>query len=829
MFEHFTDKAIKAIMLAQEEARRLGHNLVGTEQILLGLIAEGTGVAAKVLTDEGVTLQNARLEVEKIIGRGNRFVPAEIPFTPKVKSVLEQSFQVARQLGQNYIGPEHLLLGLLGEGEGVAAKVLANLGVDTAKVRNAVIRTLGEVAAVPAGGRQEFGRARGPAGKTATLEEFGTNLTQLAAAGKLDPVVGRQQEIERAIQILGRRTKNNPVLIGEPGVGKTAIAEGLAQRIVNKNVPDLLEDKQVISLDMGSLVAGTRFRGEFEERLKKIMDEIRQAGNIILVIDEVHTLIGTGAVQGSMDAANLLKPALARGELQCLGATTLDEYRKHIERDAALERRFQPIMVGEPTVEETIEILHGLRDRYEQHHKVKISDAALEAAARLSDRYISDRYLPDKAIDLIDEAGSRVRLMNSQQPPAVKELNKELRQVTKAKVEAVKDQDFDEAGKLRDRELEIEATLQAIAQNKESEVSNEQKSPIVDEEDIAQIVASWTGVPVNKLTESESELLLHLEDTLHQRLIGQEEAVTAVSKAIRRARVGLKNPNRPIASFIFSGPTGVGKTELAKALASYFFGSEAAMIRLDMSEYMEPHTVSKLIGSPPGYVGYDEGGQLTEAVRRQPYTVVLFDEIEKAHPDVFNLLLQLLDDGRLTDAQGRTVDFKNTLLIMTSNIGSRVIEKGGGGLGFTFAENQTDSQYNRVRSLVHEELKQYFRPEFLNRLDEIIVFRQLTRNEVKQIADLMLREVSTRLTEQGITLEVTERFKDRVVVEGYSPSYGARPLRRAIMRLLEDAIAEAILSSRIKDGDTAIVDVDDDGEVRVVQSYQRELLLSSVA
>jgi ATP-dependent Clp protease ATP-binding subunit ClpC len=624
---------------------------------------------------------------------------------------------------------------------------------------------------------------------------------------------------------LGRRTKNNPVLIGEPGVGKTAIAEGLAQRIVNKNVPELLADKQVISLDMGLLVAGTRFRGEFEERLKKIMDEIRSSGNIILVIDEIHTLIGTGGVEGGMDAANLLKPALARGELQCLGATTLDEYRKHIERDAALERRFQPIMVGEPTVEETIEILHGLRDRYEQHHKVKISDAALEAAARLSDRYISDRYLPDKAIDLIDEAGSRVRLMNSQQPAAVKELNKELRQVTKAKEEAVKAQDFDQAAKLRDRELEIEAQLGAIRQNKETERDFDQNSLIVDEEDIAQIVASWTGVNVNKVTESESELLLHLEDTLHQRLIGQEEAVTAVSKAIRRARVGLKNPNRPIASFIFSGPTGVGKTELAKALASYFFGEESAMIRLDMSEYMERHTVSKLIGSPPGFVGYDEGGQLTEAVRRKPYTVVLFDEIEKAHPDVFNLLLQLLDDGRLTDSQGRTVDFKNTLLIMTSNIGSRVIEKGGGGLGFTFSENQSESQYNRVRSLVNEELKQYFRPEFLNRLDEIIVFRQLTRNEVKQIADLMLQEVSARLAEQGIILEVTERFKDRVVAEGYSPSYGARPLRRAIMRLLEDAIAEAILSGRIKDGDTAIVDVDDDGEVRVVQSEKRELLL----
>lgn len=826
MFEHFTDKAIKAIMLAQEEARRLGHNLVGTEQILLGLIAEGTGVAAKVLTEQGVTLENARIEVEKIIGRGNRFLPPEIPFTPKVKGVFEQSFQEARKLGHNYIGPEHLLLGLLQTSEGVAAKVLENLGVDSAKVRNAVIRMLGEVAAVPGGRSQEFGRARGAAGKTATLDEFGTNLTQMAAAGKLDPVVGRQREIERAIQILGRRTKNNPVLIGEPGVGKTAIAEGLAQRIVNKNVPDILEDKQVISLDMGLLVAGTRFRGEFEERLKNIMDEIRQSGNIILVIDEVHTLIGTGAVQGGMDAANILKPALARGELQCLGATTLDEYRQHIEQDAALERRFQPIMVGEPTVEETIEILHGLRQSYEQFHKVKISDAALEAAARLSDRYISDRYLPDKAIDLIDEAGSRIHLRNSVLPSAVKELKQELIQVTKAKEEAVKAQDFDLAGKLRDRELEIEAQLQAAKEDKNQATTT--NAPVVDEEDIAQIVGAWTGVPVNKLTESESELLLHLEDTLHQRLIGQEEAVTAVSKAIRRARVGLKSPNRPIASFIFSGPTGVGKTELAKSLASYFFGSEAAMIRLDMSEYMESHTVSKLIGSPPGYVGYDEGGQLTEAVRRKPYTVVLFDEIEKAHPDVFNLLLQLLDDGRLTDAQGRTVDFKNTLVIMTSNIGSRVIEKGGGGLGFSFSENQSEAQYNRVRSLVNEELKQYFRPEFLNRLDEIIVFRQLKKDEVKQIAVLMLREISTRLAEQEITLEVTERFKDRVVEEGYSPSYGARPLRRAIMGLLEDALAEAMLSGQIKNGDTAIVDVDDDGAVRVVKSEQRELVLSSV-
>ena len=827
MFEHFTDKAIKAIMLAQEEARRLGHNFVGTEQILLGLIGEGTGVAAKVLTELGVTLQDARTEVEKIIGRGSGFVPAEIPFTPKVKRVFEQSFQEARQIGHNYIGPEHLLLGLIQAGEGVAVKVLENLGVDPSKVQTQVIQALGE-AAVPVGGSKERSSGRS-GGKTRALDEFGTNLTQLAAEGKLDPVVGRQKEIERAIQILGRRTKNNPVLIGEPGVGKTAIAEGLAQRIIDKNVPDILEDKQVIGLDMGSLVAGTKFRGDFEERLKAIMDEIRSAGNIILVIDEVHTLVGGGGVEGGMDAANLLKPALARGELQCLGATTLDEYRKHIERDAALERRFQPIMVGEPTVLETIEILHGLRDRYEQHHKVKISDAALEAAANLSYRYISDRFLPDKAIDLIDEAGSRVHLANSQQQPrAVKELKRELRQATKDKEEAVKAQDFDKAGKLRDRELEIEAQLFAFAETKD-EAKKEADSPVVDVEDIAQIVASWTGVPVNKLTESESELLLHMEDTLHQRLIGQEEAVTAVSRAIRRARVGLKNPNRPIASFIFSGPTGVGKTELTKALAAYFFGSEEAMIRLDMSEFMERHTVSKLIGSPPGYVGYDEGGQLTEAVRRKPYTVVLFDEIEKAHPDVFNMLLQILEDGHLTDAKGRTVDFKNTLLIMTSNIGSRVIEKGGGGLGFEFSsDNQAQSQYNRVRSLVNEELKQSFRPEFLNRLDEIIVFRQLTKDEVKQIAEIMLREVSTRLVEQGIALQVTERFKDRVVEEGYNPSYGARPLRRAIMRLLEDSLAEAMLSGQIKNGDTAIVDVGDDGEVRVVKSEKRELLLSSV-
>ena len=821
MFERFTEKAIKVIMLAQEEARRLGHNFVGTEQILLGLIGEGTGVAAKVLKSMGVNLKDARVEVEKIIGRGSGFVAVEIPFTPRAKRVLELSLEEARQLGHNYIGTEHLLLGLIREGEGVAARVLENLGVDLSKVRTQVIRMLGETAEVSAGGGSQ-GRT-----KTPTLDEFGANLTQMAVDGKLDPVVGRQKEIERVIQILGRRTKNNPVLIGEPGVGKTAIAEGLAQRIATGDIPDILEEKRVVTLDIGLLVAGTKYRGEFEERLKKIMDEIRQASNVILVIDEVHTLIGAGAAEGAIDAANILKPALARGELQCIGATTLDEYRKHIERDAALERRFQPVMVGEPSVDETIEILFGLRERYEKHHKLKILDEALEAAAKLADRYISDRFLPDKAIDLMDEAGSRVRLINSQLPPAAKELDKELRQILKDKDEAVRGQDFDKAGELRDREMELKSQIKVIAQNRKAsvEADGDSDSPVVTEEDIAGIVASWTGVPVSKLTESESEKLMHMEDTLHQRLIGQDEAVKAISRAIRRARVGLKNPNRPIASFIFSGPTGVGKTELTKALATYFFGSEEAMVRLDMSEYMERHTVSKLIGSPPGYVGYNEGGQLTEAVRRRPYTVILFDEIEKAHPDVFNLLLQILEDGRLTDAKGRTVDFKNTLLIMTSNIGSKVIEKGGGGLGFDFGGSEVDSQYNRIRSLVNEELKQYFRPEFLNRLDEIIVFRQLTKPEVKEIADILLEEVFKRLLEKNINLNVTERFKDRLVEEGYNPSYGARPLRRAIMRLLEDSLAEEILSGKISEGDAITVDVGEEGKVVVLPQQQAQELL----
>jgi ATP-dependent Clp protease ATP-binding subunit ClpC len=807
MFEYFSDKAIKAVMLAQEEARRLGHNFVGTEQILVGLMSEGTSVAAKTLKAQGLALREVQKEVEAIIGRGSGFLPVEIPFTPRAKRIFETAMKEARQMGNNYIGPEHILLGLLQDNEGVASKVLENLGVDRSQVRTEVIRSLGEEATVAPGGG---GRSKST--KTATLDEYGTNLTQLAAEGKLDPMIGRQREIERVIQILGRRTKNNPVLVGEPGVGKTAIAEGLAQRIVNNDVPDVLENKQVISLSMGTLIAGTRFRGEFEERLKTIVEEIRTAGNIILVIDEIHTIVGAGSIEGTMDASNMLKPALARGELQCLGATTLDEYRKYIERDAALERRFQPVMVGEPTVEETVEILFGLRRAYEQHHQLTISDQALYAAATLSDRYISDRFLPDKAIDLIDEAGSRVRVMNSKVPPELRELKRELTKVIAEKETAVKLQDFDQASELRDRELEIKDRLETPTEK--TNIAG--TGLVVTEDDIAEILAAWTGINVNKLTESESVKLLKLEDILHERLIGQNEAVGAVSRAIRRARVGLKNPDRPIASFIFSGPTGVGKTELTKALATYFFGAEEAMIRLDMSEYMERHTVSKLIGSPPGFVGYEEGGQLTEAVRRRPYTVVLFDEIEKAHPDVFNLLLQILEDGRLTDSKGRTVSFKNTLIIMTSNVGSKVIEKGGGGLGFEWgAASEADQQYNRIKNLVHEELKQYFRPEFLNRLDEIIVFRQLLKSEVKQIAEILLRDLLARLMERDITLTVSEGFKDHLVNVGFDPKYGARPLRRALMNLLEDALAEALLAGTIKDGDRAFIDVDQEGKVTI--------------
>ena len=795
MFERFTEKAIKVIMLAQEEARRLGHNFVGTEQILLGLIGEGTGIAAKTLKSMGVNLKDARIEVEKIIGRGSGFVAVEIPFTPRAKRVLELSWEEARQLGHNYIGTEHLLLGLIREGEGVAARVLENLGVDLSKVRQHIIRLLGETGAA---GVQTGGTGTGRS-KTPTLDEFGVNLTQAGAEGRLDPVVGREKEIERVIQILGRRTKNNPVLIGEPGVGKTAIAEGLAQRIAVGDVPEILQEKKIVQLDIGLLVAGTKYRGEFEERLKKIMDEIRGAGNVIIVIDELHTLIGAGAAEGAIDAANILKPALSRGELQCIGATTLDEYRKHIERDAALERRFQPVMVEAPSVDESIEILRGLRPKYEEHHKLLISDAALIAAATLSDRYISDRYLPDKAIDLIDEASSRVRLRASSLPPEGKELEKELRNISRQKEQSIRAQEFEKASQLRDKEAELKEQIKEVQQKwKETQEKNK---PVVADVEIAHIVSSWTGVPVGDLTQDETERLQRLEAILHERVIGQDVAVSAVARAIKRARVGLKNPQKPIGTFMFSGPTGVGKTELAKALAVFFFGTEENIIRVDMSEYMEKHTVSKLIGSPPGYVGYGEGGQLTEAIRKRPYSVVLFDEIEKAHVDVFNILLQMLDDGRLTDSKGRSIDFKNTIIVMTSNVGARNIESLQP-MGFT-AETTNDPEvmYKRIKSTVTDEMKKTFRPEFLNRLDDIIIFKHLTKEELHKILDLMLKDLGKRIEDKNMALELSSEVKDKLVSDGYSQAYGARPMHRTLQKLIEDALAEEILAGKFKEGD----------------------------
>jgi ATP-dependent Clp protease ATP-binding subunit ClpC len=796
MFERFTEKAIKVIMLAQEEARRLGHNFVGTEQILLGLIGEGTGIAAKTLKGMGVNLKEARAEVEKIIGRGSGFVAVEIPFTPRAKRVLELSWDEARQLGHNYIGTEHLLLGLIREGEGVAARVLENLGVDLTKVRSNVVRMLGETR----GGSGSGGGSASPSAsrtKTPTLDEFAQSLTQAAQEQRLDPVVGREGEIERVIQILGRRSKNNPVLIGEPGVGKTAIAEGLAQRIVGGDIPDILKDKKIVQLDIGLLVAGTKYRGEFEERLKKLMDEIRQAGNIILVIDEMHTLIGAGAAEGAIDAANILKPSLSRGELQVIGATTISEYRKHIEKDAALERRFQPVFVDQPSVEDSIEILKGLREKYEEHHKLTITDPAIEASVRLSDRYISDRFLPDKAIDLIDEASSRVKLSYTALPPEGKELERELKTIVREKEQAIRNQEFEKATELRDKEADMREKLREMADGWKKEI--EKQTILVTEEHIAHIVSTWTGVPVSKLTETETEKLLKMEDILHQQVIGQHDAVVSISKAIRRARVGLKNPSRPIGSFIFSGPTGVGKTELAKALAGYFFGSEDNIIRVDMSEYMERHTVSKLIGAPPGYVGFNEGGQLTEAVRRKPYSVVLFDEIEKAHPDVFNVLLQILDDGRLSDSKGRVVDFKNTIIIMTSNVGARGIENPTP-FGFAAKEDHT-ARYNKIKDTVMDEMKQVFRPEFLNRLDDIVIFQPLKKEEIRLIVNIMIKDLLTRLRSQKMILELTDEVKDELAKEGYSPTYGARPLRRAIQKRIEDPLCEELLNARFVEGD----------------------------
>jgi ATP-dependent Clp protease ATP-binding subunit ClpC len=806
LFERFTDRARRVVVLAQEEARLLNHNYIGTEHILLGLIHEGEGVAAKALESLGISLEAVRAQVEEIIGHGGQAPSGHIPFTPRAKKVLELSLREALQLGHNYIGTEHILLGLIREGEGVAAQVLVKLGADLSRVRQQVIQLLSgyagtkETGGQPTGGSQSESQPSG----SLVLDQFGRNLTQLAREKKLDPVIGREREIERVMQVLSRRTKNNPVLIGEPGVGKTAIVEGLAQDIVEGDVPETLQGKQLYTLDLGALVAGSRYRGDFEERLKKVLKEIRTRGDIILFIDELHTLVGAGAAEGAIDAASILKPMLARGELQTIGATTLDEYRKHLEKDAALERRFQPIKVDEPSVAHTIEILKGLRDRYEAHHRVSITDQAIVAAANLADRYISDRHLPDKAIDLIDEAGSRLRIRRMQAPPDYRELEDEIAKVRKEKEAAIEAQQFERAAKLRDREkelLEQRAAKEAEWRAEGVDLFNE-----VNEESIAEVLALWTGIPVYKLTEEETAKLLRMEEELHKRIVGQHDAIKAVSQAIRRTRAGLKDPKRPSGSFIFLGPSGVGKTETAKALAEFLFGDETAMIQLDMSEYMEKHTVSRLVGSPPGYVGYDEGGQLTEAVRRKPFSVVLFDEIEKAHPDVFNTLLQILEDGRLTDAQGRTVDFKNTVIIMTSNLGTADLRKAV--VGFTKADEAVT--YDKMTAKVHEELKRHFRPEFLNRIDEIIVFHELTTEEITEIVDLLVKRVQEQLESQGLGFELTHDAKLLLARKGYDPALGARPLRRAIQRLVEDPLSEKILWKEFHAGDTIVVDATGD-------------------
>lgn len=805
MFERFTERARKVVYLAQQEAARLGHNVVGTEHLLLGLVVEGEGVAAKALEVIDISLDRIRQEVEKIIGSGEPNPFGEIPFTPRAKRVLELAVDEGRHMGHNYVGTEHILLGLIREGEGVAAQVLKNLGADLEKVRKQVITLLG-------GGPNVFGTGQANQGKgvnrTQTLNQFGRDLTELAKIGKLDPVIGRENEIERVIQVLSRRTKNNPVLIGEPGVGKTAIAEGLAQKIINGDVPEILRQKRVVTLDLGAMVAGSKYRGEFEERLKKVMEEIRNSGDVILFIDELHTLIGAGAAEGAIDAANILKPALARGELQCIGATTLDEYRKYVEKDAALERRFQPIMVGEPSLEETRLILKGLRDCYEAHHRVKITDEAIEAAVQLSNRYITDRFLPDKAIDLIDEAASRVRLRTTITPPDLKELEDQVNQLQQEKEAAIKNEEFEKAAKLRDEEQKVRQQLDGLASDWKNKRSKSE--PNVGEEEIAYVVSSWTGIPVTKLQQEETERLLKLEETLHQRVIGQEEAVEAVSRAVRRARAGLKDPKRPIGSFIFLGPTGVGKTELAKALAESLFGDENAMIRIDMSEYMERHTVSRLVGAPPGYVGYDEGGQLTEKVRRKPYAVVLLDEIEKAHPEVFNVLLQVLEDGRLTDAHGRMVDFKNTVVIMTSNVGANLIERSSG-IGFQASDDDVSANsYQKMKDKVLEELKRTFRPEFLNRIDEVIVFHALNREQIKAIVDLMVKPVAQQLLDKGINLELTEEAKEMLAKDGFDPNFGARPLRRSVQRFIENPLSEELLKGTLEHGATVKALVKDD-------------------
>jgi ATP-dependent Clp protease ATP-binding subunit ClpC len=804
MFERFTDRARRVVVLAQEEARMLNHNYIGTEHILLGLIHEGEGVAAKGLESLGISLEAVRSQVEEIIGQGQQAPSGHIPFTPRAKKVLELSLREALQLGHNYIGTEHILLGLIREGEGVAAQVLVKLGADLSRVRQQVIQLLSGYQgkeAVAAGGPAE-----GQPSTSLVLDQFGRNLTQAAREGKLDPVIGREKEIERVMQVLSRRTKNNPVLIGEPGVGKTAVVEGLAQAIVKGDIPETLKDKQLYSLDLGALVAGSRYRGDFEERLKKVLKEIRTRGDIILFIDEIHTLVGAGAAEGAIDAASILQPMLARGELQTIGATTLDEYRKHLEKDAALERRFQPIQVSEPTVAHTIEILKGLRDRYESHHKVSISDGALVSAATLADRYVSDRHLPDKAIDLIDEAGSRLRIRRMTVPPEIREFDDKIAAARKEKESAIDGQDFEKAASLRDKEKNL--ITEKAEREKNWKAGDLDVVAEVDEELIAEVLSTATGIPVFKLTEAETARLLRMEDELHKRVIGQDQAITALSQAIRRTRAGLKDPKRPGGSFIFAGPSGVGKTELSRTLAQFLFGDSDALIQLDMSEYSEKHTASRLFGAPPGYVGYDEGGQLTEKVRRRPFSVVLFDELEKAHPDIFNSLLQVLEDGRLTDAQGRVVDFKNTIIIMTTNLGTRDISKA---LSLGFA-NVADAQgsYERMKAKVGDELKTHFRPEFLNRIDDIVVFHQLTEAEIVQIVDLMIAQLDERLRAKDMGIELTSGAKALLAKRGYDPVLGARPLRRTIQRELEDVLSEKMLFGDLKAGEIILVDVSDE-------------------
>ncbi|MBM7542885.1 ATP-dependent protease ATP-binding subunit ClpC [Amphibacillus cookii] len=803
MFGRFTERAQKVLALSQEEAIRLGHNNIGTEHILLGLISEGEGIAAKALTSLGLETNKIQEEVEALIGVGKKGSQT-IHYTPRAKKVIELSMDEARKLGHTYVGTEHILLGLIREGEGVAARVLNNLDVSLNRARQQVLQLLGSNETVRKG--QGRHTQSNPA-STPTLDSLARDLTVIAKEGNIDPVIGREKEIERVIQVLSRRTKNNPVLIGEPGVGKTAVAEGLAQQIVNNEVPETLRDKRVMTLDMGTVVAGTKYRGEFEDRLKKVMEEIRQAGNIILFIDELHTLIGAGGAEGAIDASNILKPSLARGELQCIGATTLDEYRKYIEKDAALERRFQPIQVDEPTLEESIQILQGLRDRYEAHHRVTITDEAIEAAVNLSSRYITDRFLPDKAIDLIDEAASKVRLRSYTAPPNLKELEQNLGEVKKEKDAAVQSQEFEKAASLRDKEQKLRKELESTKEQWKEKQGQEDSEVIV--EDIATVVSTWTGVPVSSLTKDESTRLLNLENVLHNRVIGQEEAVDAVAKAIRRARAGLKDPKRPIGSFIFLGPTGVGKTELARALAESMFGDEDAMIRVDMSEYMEKHTTSRLVGSPPGYVGHEEGGQLTEKVRRKPYSVVLLDEIEKAHPEVFNILLQVLEDGRLTDSKGRLVDFRNTVLIMTSNVGASELKQNKY-VGFSLEDEQAD--YKDMKLKVTEELKKAFRPEFLNRIDETIVFHSLEKKHMKDIVTLMLDHLQKRLSAQGLDFTLSDKAIEKIAEEGFDPEYGARPLRRSIQKNIEDLLSEALLREDIKKGEKVRIGLNSKGK-----------------